>query len=85
MTVKISLQKGSGMKYHSHELRREVWTVASGSGQVVINDKERNVSSGDVIDIPVGTKHKIFADTDMSIIEVQIGGEISSADKKVFK
>ena len=85
MTVKISLQKGSGMKYHSHELRREVWTIASGSGQVVINDKERNVSAGDVIDIPVGTKHKIFADTDMSIIEVQIGEEISSADKKVFK
>ena len=85
MTVKISLQKGSGMKYHSHELRREVWTIASGSGQVVINDKERNVSAGDVIDIPVGTKHKIFADTDMSIIEVQIGGEISGKDKKTYQ
>ncbi len=85
MTVKISLQKGSGMKYHSHELRREVWTIASGNGQVVINDKERNVSAGDVIDIPVGTKHKIFADTDMSIIEVQIGGEISGKDKKTYQ
>ncbi len=85
MTVKISLQKGSGMKYHSHELRREVWTIASGKGQVVINDKEKNVSAGDVIDIPVGTKHKIFADTDMSIIEVQIGEEISGKDKKTYQ
>ena len=83
MTVKISLKKGSGMKYHSHELRREVWTILSGSGRVTINDVERNVSAGDVIDIPVGTKHKIFADTDMSIVEVQVGGEISKEDKIV--
>ena len=85
MTVKISLQKGSGMKYHSHELRREVWTILSGSGRVTIDDAERNVSAGDVIDIPVGSKHKIFADTDMSIVEVQVGGEISGRDKKTYQ
>ena len=84
MTVKISLQKGSGMKYHSHELRREVWTILSGTGRVILEDVERNVSAGDVIDIPVGTKHKIFADTDMSIIEVQLGDEISAGDKIKF-
>ena len=83
MTVKISLQKGSGMKYHSHELRREVWTILSGSGRVTIDDAEKIVSAGDVIDIPVGTKHKIFADTDMSIVEVQVDGEISKEDKIV--
>lgn len=84
MTVKISLQKGSGMKYHSHELRHEVWTVLSGNGRSIINDIERNISAGDVIDIPVGTKHKVFADTDMSIIEVQMGEEISGKDKKTY-
>lgn len=85
MTVKISLQKGSGMKYHSHDLRREVWTILSGAGRVILEDVERNVSAGDVIDIPVGTKHKIFADTDMSIIEVQLGDEIIAGDKIKFE
>ena len=84
MTVKIGLKKGSSMKYHSHELRSEAWTIASGSGKVVINDKERSVSAGDVVEIPVGAKHKISADTDMSIIEVQIGDSISGKDKQTY-
>lgn len=84
MTVKISLQNGSGMKYHSHELRNEVWTIVSGSGKVVIDDNERIVSAGDTINIPAGTKHTIYAETDMSIIEVQIGKSISGKDKITY-
>ena len=84
MTVKIGMEKGNSMKYHSHELRREVWTVISGSGAVTVDDKEYHVSAGDVVEIPIGAKHSISADTDMSIIEVQIGESISEKDKKVF-
>lgn len=32
MTVKVTLNPGHGMNYHSHERRDEVWTVVSGSG-----------------------------------------------------
>ena len=45
------------MNYHSHERRDEVWTVVSGSGQVVVDGVTRGVSAGDVIDLPVGSKH----------------------------
>ena len=38
------------MNYHSHERRDEVWTVVSGSGQVVVDGVSRGVSAGDVID-----------------------------------
>ena len=84
MTVKIGLKKGSSMKYHSHELRNEVWTVVSGSGRVVIEGEERFVSSGAVVEIPIGAKHTISADTDMNIIEVQIGESISEKDKQIY-
>ena len=84
MTVKIALQAGSRMKYHSHELRDEVWTVLSGTGKVVLDGIEQVVRSGDVISITIGCKHTLIAETDMTLIEVQVGEEISQADKYVF-
>ena len=73
------------MKYHSHNLRREVWTVISGSGRVVLDEKKRVVSVGDTVEIPENTKHMILADTDMTIVEVQIGESISGKDKSLFE
>lgn len=84
MTVKISLQAGSNMKYHSHELRDEVWTIVTGNGTVVIDGEEKKVSAGDVINIKAGAKHTVSAETDMNIIEVQIGESLSGKDKKIY-
>lgn len=84
MTVKIGLQKGSSMKYHSHEHRDEVWTVISGYGKTTVDGMEQTIRPGDVITIASGCKHTITADTDMSIIEVQIGEEIDQSDKEIF-
>ena len=53
MTVKVTLNPGHGMNYHSYERRDEVLTVISGSGSVVIDGVSRDVSAGDVIDLPV--------------------------------
>ncbi len=70
------------MNYHSHERRDEVWTVVSGSGQVVVDGVTRGVSAGDVIDLQVGCKHTVIASGDgMQIVEVQVGMEISVEDK----
>ena len=85
LTVKVSLNPGHGMNYHSHERRDEVWTVVSGSGHVVVDGVSRLVSSGDVIDLPVGCKHTVIASEDgLQIIEVQIGKDISVSDKKKY-
>ena len=72
------------MKYHSHELRDEVWTIVSGKGTVIIDEEETPVSAGDVINIKAGAKHTVCAETDMNIIEVQIGESLSSKDKKTY-
>lgn len=81
LTIKVTLNAGHAMNYHSHAYRREVWNVVSGSGMVLLDGDVRAVAPGDVIDIPVGMKHKISAQERMVVIEVQIGEDIAKEDK----
>ena len=81
LTIKVTLNAGHAMNYHSHERRSEVWNVVSGSGTVLLDGVEHAVAAGDVIDIPVGMKHKISARERMVVIEVQVGASISKEDK----
>lgn len=82
MTIKVTLNSGHGMNYHSHAQRDEIWTVIGGRGKTVVDGVERQVSVGDVIQMPAGVPHTIFADTRLQVIEVQIGSDISVHDKK---
>ena len=81
LTICVSLNPGHGMNYHSHTHRDEVWTVVSGTGRVILDEKESLVSAGDVIRMPAGVRHTVIAETALRIIEVQIGREISVTDK----
>ena len=85
MTVKIKLFAGKAMNYHSHSRRDEVWTIISGSGRFIVDGREIAVRPGDTVTARAGMKHMIIADTDMSIIEVQIGEEISRKDKIIYE
>lgn len=84
MTIKVTLNSGHRMNYHSHERRDEVWTVISGRGKVIIDDEEQIVEPGDIISMNAGCKHTVIAETELKLIEVQIGDEISVHDKKKF-
>lgn len=82
MTIKVTLNAGHQMNYHSHERRDEIWTVIEGEGRTIIDGMERKVHAGDVIGMKAGTPHTIIADTQLQVIEVQIGQEISVGDKR---
>ncbi len=82
MTIKVTLKPGNRMNYHSHEHRDEVWTVISGKGRAIVDGKEQQVKAGDIIDMPAGCRHTIIADTELHIIEVQLGEDINVQDKK---
>ena len=84
MTIKVVLRAGNRMKYHSHEHRDEVWTVVSGTGRTIVDGMEQLVRPGDVVTVAAGCKHTLIADTDMSVIEVQVGSVISQSDKTVY-
>lgn len=83
MTFRIQLNPGHAMKYHCHQRRDEVWTVVSGTGYAVIDGEKQPVKAGDVIQLPVGVFHTVYAETELKIIEVQLGSDISVEDKEV--
>ena len=84
LTIKVTLNPGHSMNYHSHERRDEVWTVIAGQGRAVVDGVERMVSVGDVITMAAGSRHTIFAETELKLIEVQLGKEIDVHDKQKF-
>lgn len=85
MTIKITLNPGHSMNYHSHERRDEIWTIISGKGRSIVDGYEQQVKPGDVISLPVGCRHTIIADTELEVIEVQLGKKISVNDKKKYQ
>lgn len=85
MTVKVTIRAGESMSYHSHDYRNEVWTVVSGTGTAYVEGMEQELKAGDVVTIAAGCKHMVTAKTDISMIEVQLGDEISVSDKKKYE
>lgn len=81
LTIKVTLMPNHKMNYHCHEHREEVWTVLSGTGSVILDGKILNIKAGDVIKIPAECKHTVIAETELEMIEVQIGKEITIEDK----
>lgn len=84
MTIKIILQPGHGLHYHSHENRDEVWIVIAGEGYIILDGKKSIVKVGDIFSMPVGCKHTIYANTTLHVIEIQIGDNIDVNDKKKY-
>lgn len=85
VTIKVTLNAGHSMNYHSHKYRDEVWVVLSGTGRTIIDGMEQSVSAGDVLTMSKGCRHTIIADTELKLIEVQLGKEISAQDKQKYE
>lgn len=84
MTIKVTLNPGHRMNYHSHQNRDEVWTVIAGRGRTIVDGMEQPVTPGDVVTMQAGCRHTIIAETELKLIEVQLGKEISVHDKQKY-
>lgn len=84
LTIKVTLNRGHRMNYHSHKNRDEVWTIVSGEGRTIVDGMEQKVRPGDVITMQAGCRHTIIAETELKLIEVQLGKEINVYDKEKF-
>ena len=82
LTIKVTLNPGHRMNYHSHRNRNEVWVVISGTGRTIVDGMEQEVCAGDVITMQAGCRHTVIASTELKLIEVQLGKEISVHDKQ---
>lgn len=73
------------MNYHSHKNRDEVWVVISGSGKTIVDGMAQKVKAGDVVTMSAGCRHTVIAETELKLIEVQLGEGITVFDKQKFE
>ena len=85
MTIKVTLNPGHQMNYHSHKNRDEVWVVVSGKGKSIVDGMEQSVKPGDVVTMAAGCRHTVIAETELKLIEVQLGENINVRDKQKFE
>lgn len=85
VTKSITLKENNSINYESHFIRDEVMTVISGIGKLLLNDEIRTVQMGDVIRIPRGVKHGLYGISELKVIEIGIGSEISADDVENYE
>lgn len=84
LTIKVTLKPGHSMNYHSHQFRDEAWVVIAGEGRVTLDGKEKLVQAGDIVSMKAGCPHTVLALSELKMVEVQFGKEISGEDKTVL-
>jgi len=79
---KISINPNQRLSLQSHELREEYWVFTQGQGFIHVGGSEKDVSKGDAILIPKGTKHRVGAyEEGLSFIEVATGEKVVEEDE----
>lgn len=80
LTKELIISPGQHISYQMHKHRTEVWTFAEGIGELILDGEVKKVHRGDVAVIKAGMKHAIKGITELHIIEVQIGDELTEED-----
>ena len=71
------------LSYQKHTRRSEHWFVVRGIAKITLNDVEKLVKSGESVDIPVGTAHRVEnpdSDSLLVFIETQTGDYFGEDD-----
>lgn len=70
------------LSYQRHSRRAEHWMVVQGTGKVTLDGRESLVRTGETVDVPIGTAHRIEnpGDENLVFIEIQRGGYLGEDD-----
>jgi mannose-6-phosphate isomerase len=79
---RIEVLPGKRLSYQKHSQRAEHWFVVEGTAKVTLDDNEITVRSGESIDIPIGSAHRVEnpGDENLIFIEVQRGTYLGEDD-----
>ena len=80
LTKELVISPGQHISYQRHQKRTEIWTFTEGIGELIIEGKVTTVGRGDTAVIRPGTRHAIKAVTELHIVEVQMGDELTEDD-----
>lgn len=84
LTKHLIIKPGQHISYQKHAHRMEIWTFVDGNGTLILDGSITKVCRGGMAYIKPGMKHAIKADTELHIIEVQIGDELTEDDIERF-
>ena len=84
---RITVHAGGRLSLQSHEHREEHWVVVSGLAKVTVGDAVSLRRSGESVHIPLGSVHRLEneTDSDMVLIEVQLGDYLGEDDIKRYE
>ena len=80
LTKHLTISPGQHISYQRHAHRIEMWTFVDGTGKLILDGAIKQIGRGDTAYIKPGMKHAIKADTELHIIEVQVGDELTEED-----
>ena len=85
LTKELIIREDGQLDYQRHMHRGEVWTVVSGTGEVVLDGLVQQVRAGSVVQMPAATQHSARAlGGDLHVIEVQHGETLVQEDIERF-
>ena len=72
---RIIVKPGQRLSFQYHNKRSEAWVIVQGRATVTLDDELYIFGTGKIVDIPVGTKHRVKNDyeEDLIFIETQTG------------
>jgi mannose-6-phosphate isomerase len=79
---RIEVLPGKRLSYQKHAHRAEHWMIVQGSAKVTLDGEEIILNSGEVVDIPVGSAHRIENPGQVKVIfiEIQRGSYLGEDD-----
>ena len=79
---RIEVLPGKRLSYQKHAQRAEHWVVVQGTAKVTLDDRDIIVTSGQAIDIGIGSAHRVENPGDelLVFIEVQRGSYLGEDD-----
>ncbi len=85
LTKHLIITPGQHISYQRHQHRSEIWTFVDGTGELILDGEVKSVRRGEMAYIQPGNKHAIKANTELHIIEVQVGDELTEEDVERFE
>ena len=80
LTRKIKIYDGMTSSYHFHKERDEIWTVLSGTGELILEGNKIALSAGKAICIRKNQRHAVKAIHDFEYIEIHVGTAVGNDD-----
>ncbi len=82
---RLEVKPKSRLSLQKHQYRSEKWIIVEGHGFAVINEDNIPVSSGNVVDIPLGCIHRMCNPYDERLVFIEIASGNYLAEDDIIR